>query len=210
MNRRRRRAEPDDLIVGAVPALTRRRLWLVALLTALIVLATVLLLGPSPPRKIVMAGGQADGVYSALAARYRARLSRVGLDVHVVETNGSVDNLQRLLRREVDVALTQGGTYALVHDPDGRLRGLAALYFEPLSVFPRDARLASLDALEGRRVSVGPTGSGTEAVAKALLREYGIEDGPLVANLSNSEARARLERGLSCPGRSRIRRCAGR
>jgi len=184
-----------DLVDSVGTASTRRRLWFVAAVSALVLVAAFLASGPSPPRKIVMAGGQADGVYSAVANSYRARLKRAGLDAQVVVTNGSVDNLERLLRREVDVALAQGGTYPLVRDPGGRLRGLAALYFEPLWVFYRDLPMTSLAALEGRRVSVGPSGSGTEAVAKKLLREYGIEDGPLVANLSNAEARGRLERG---------------
>lgn len=189
-------ASLDDLVDVTVSRRRRRRLWLAAAaLTALLVVAALVLGGPSPPRRIVMAGGQPDGVYSAVAREYRARLSRVGLDVRVVDTNGSVDNLERLMQRDADVALVQAGTAALVHGADERLRGLAALYFEPLWVFHRDAGMTSLRALQGRRVSVGPSRSGTEAVARALLHEYGIDGGPLIVNLSNAEARRRLERG---------------
>jgi uncharacterized protein len=193
--RRQRAAEIDDLdrVSGGAPA--RRRLWLAAALTALLVVLASLLSGPSPPRKIVMAGGQPTGVYTAVARDYRERLSRVGLDVRVVETNGSVDNLERLLRRDVDIGLVQTGTSALVPDAAARLRGLAALYFEPLWVFYRDDGITSLQALQGRRVSIGLPRSGTEAVARMLLREYGVEVGPLVVNLPNAEARERLERG---------------
>jgi TRAP transporter TAXI family solute receptor len=195
VERQARTPELDDLQGAAVSHPGRRRLWIVIALTALVVVVAIPLFGPSPPRRIVMAAGQADGVYSAVAQSYRARLSKVGLQVRVVNTNGSVDNVERLLRNEVDVALVQGGTSALVGDPEGRLRGLAALYFEPLWVFHRDAGLKTVAALQGRRVSVGPPKSGTEAVARALLREYGVEDGPLIANLPNAEARGRLERG---------------
>ncbi len=188
-------AEVDDLdrVTASRPA--RRRLWLAVALTVLLVVVAGLLSGPSPPRKIVMAGGQPGGVYTAVAHDYRERLGRVGLDVRVVETNGSLDNLERLLRHDVDVALVQGGTSALVPNADVRLRGLAALYFEPLWVFHRDSGVTSLQALQGRRVSVGLSRSGTEAVARTLLREYGVEDGPLIVNLPNAEARERLERG---------------
>ena len=194
-SQRRRSAERDEFEDAADPPPARRRVWLVALLTLVVFAGAILFFGPSPPRSIVMAGGQADGVYSAVARDYRARLSKVGLTVRVVETNGSVDNLERLLRREVDVALVQGGTTALVPDATEQLRGLAALYLEPLWVFHRDVGLTSVAALQGRRVSVGLSRSGTEAVARALLREYGIEDGPLLVNLSNADARERLERG---------------
>jgi TRAP transporter TAXI family solute receptor len=187
--------ELDDFEGAAAPTPVRWRLWIVAALTVIVLIAAVYFFGPSPPRRIVMAAGQGDGVYTSVARSYQARLSKVGLEVRVVETNGSVDNLQRLLRGEVDVALVQAGTSALVHDADERLRGLAALYFEPLWIFHRDPGVTSVAALQGRRVSIGPTSSGTEAVGKAFLREYGVEDGPLVANLTNAEARQRLVGG---------------
>ena len=173
------------------------RLWLIATLIAVAVTVAVAvpLLGPSPPRRIVIAGGQADGIYSSVARNYQARLGRVGLEVRVVDTNGSVDNLERLLRHEVDVALVQGGTSALVSGAKESLRGLAALYFEPLWIFHRVDGLTSVGDLRGKRVSVGPTGSGTEAVAMALLREYGIDAGTAVVNATNAQARERLVRG---------------
>jgi TRAP transporter TAXI family solute receptor len=170
----------------------RRLLWIVAGLTALASSAAIPLLGPAPPRRIVMAGGQPDGMYSSFARTYQGRLARVGLEVRVVDTNGSVDNLQRLLRHEADVAFVQAGTSALVPGAKDELRGLAALYFEPLWVFHRVAGLRSMAGLRGKRVSVGPSGSGTEAVAWALLREYGIESDTAVLNLPTPEAARRL------------------
>jgi TRAP transporter TAXI family solute receptor len=187
----------DDEAAERVPRRRRRRRWIVATASALVVgaVAAILFFGPSPPSRIVMAGGQPDGIYSAVARNYKARLARVGLEVRVVETAGSVDNLERLVRREVDVALVQGGTSALVPGAQDQLRGLAALYYEPLWVFHRLDDLASLGSLRGKRVSVGPAGSGTEAVATALLREYGIDGATQVVNLPNTEAGARLARG---------------
>jgi TRAP transporter TAXI family solute receptor len=176
----------------------RGRRWLI---TAIFVVATVavglLLSGPSPPRSITLATGQADGMYDTFGARYAARLRRVGLRTDVVRSSGSVDNLHRLLRGEVDVAFVQGGTYPLVDDPDGRVRGIAALYLEPLWVFHRgDASVRSLSDLAGRRMSVGLASSGTEAVAVALLREHGIDPaGPNIVRLANTAARAQLEKG---------------
>jgi len=81
------------------------------------------------------------------------------------------------------VAFAQGGTASLVTDPQARLRGIAALYLEPLWVFYRDGvPVRSLSDLAGRRVSVGLAASGTEAVATALLRDS-LADGIRVAML---------------------------
>ena len=176
----------------------RSRRWLI---TAIFVVATVVvglvLSGPSPPRGITLATGQANGMYDTFGARYAARLRRVGLRTDVVRSAGSVDNLHRLLRGEVDVAFVQGGTYPLVNDPDGRVRGIAALYLEPLWIFHRgDASVRSLSEFAGRRMSIGLASSGTEAVAAALLREHGIDPaGPSIVRLGNTDARAQLESG---------------
>ena len=136
-------------------------------------------------------------MYDTFGAQYVTRLARIGLHTVVVPTSGSVDNLQRLLRGEADVAFVQGGTYPLVTDPASRIRGIAAVYLEPLWVFHRGGPVRSISELAGRRVSIGPPGSGTEAVATALLRENGID--PTVSSvvrLGNAEARQHLEQGV--------------
>jgi TRAP-type uncharacterized transport system substrate-binding protein len=89
--------------------------------------AGFVLAGSSPPRRITLATGQPRGMYDTFGAQYAARLQRIGLETVVVQTHGSLDNLQRLLRSEVDVAFVQGGTYSLVADPRMRVRGIAAI-----------------------------------------------------------------------------------
>jgi TRAP transporter TAXI family solute receptor len=174
------------------------RRWLIAaVLIAVTVLVGYLVTGPSPPRRITLATGQPGGMYDSFGARYVSRLERIGLHTDVVRTSGSLDNLQRLLRREVHVAFVQGGTYSLVPDPEARVRGLAAVYLEPLWVFHRGtSAVRSLSELAGRRISIGLPASGTEAVAAALLREHGIEPtDPNIVRLANTEAREQLEQG---------------
>ena len=51
---------------------------------------------PAPPQEVTIAAGGEGGAYFAFAQRYRWHLARQGIDVTVLETGGSVDNLQRL------------------------------------------------------------------------------------------------------------------
>ncbi|HSB71004.1 MAG TPA: TAXI family TRAP transporter solute-binding subunit [Candidatus Methylomirabilis sp.] len=179
----------------------RRRsiaLWLIlATLTLVLVVLGGHFLEPSPPKKIVLAAGQVDGGYYTFGREYQKRLERLGLSVEVVATNGSVENLHRLVDGRADVAFVQGGTAPLVQDPGETLRGLASLYAEPLWVFYR-GRLASesLSALRGRRISMGPRESGTEAVTRVLLAEHGFDlSSPLLVNLTTKEASRQLVDG---------------
>lgn len=136
-------------------------------------------------------------MYDTFGAQYAARLARIGLHTELVRTSGSLDNFQRLLGGQVDVAFVQGGTYPLVADPEARVRGLAAVYLEPLWVFHRGgASVRSISALAGRPISIGPPGSGTEVVAAVLLREHGIDpSGPSIRRLANTEAREQIVQG---------------
>jgi uncharacterized protein len=168
-----------------------------ALLTVAVVGLSLRFVDPFPPDRIVLATGQPGGAYDDFGREYQRRLAREGLRVELRRTAGSVENLEHLLRGGVDVAFVQGGTYPLVKDPDGRLRGMAALYREPLWIFYRGkAATDDLGALAGRRIAVGAPGSGTEAIARALLEGVGLPTtGPNFLSLPATEARARLESG---------------
>ena len=106
----------------------RLTLWAVAAgLTVAVVGLSLRFMDPFPPNRIVLATGQPGGAYDGFGREYQSRLAREGLRVELRRTAGSVENLERLLRGDVDVAFVQGGTYPLVKDADGRLRGMAAL-----------------------------------------------------------------------------------
>jgi len=177
---------------------SRLTLWVVALvLTAAVVGLSLRYMDPFPPRRIWLATGQADGMYDVFGHEYQRRLAREGLRVELQRTAGSLENLERLLRGQVDVAFVQGGTYQLVQDPNGRLRGMAAVYREPLWIFYRGKPVTDgLASLVGRRLAIGAAGSGTEAISRALLGALGLPTtSPNLLSLPTAEARQRLKEG---------------
>jgi TRAP transporter TAXI family solute receptor len=132
---------------------------------------------PAPPSRVVIATGRADGAYYRFAQQYRARLAREGITLDVRETSGSVENIHLLEdpNSGVDLGFVQGGTGGGAKTE--ALWSLASLYFEPLWVFSRSAPgPTDLRELRGRRLAVGPEGSGTRAVALTLLAANGVTD----------------------------------
>ncbi len=179
---------------------TRRRtfLWMAGIvLTIALVAISAYLWGGSPPSKIVFATGQPGGVYDSFGREYQKRLRAEGLRVELVNTAGSVDNFRRIIEGKVDIAFAQSGTYQTVNDPEHKVSGLAAIYYEPLWIFSkRDIRMEDKMAYRPESVAVGPKGSGTEAIAKAIIAEQGYDiTAPAIVNLSSADARRQLVEG---------------
>jgi len=152
---------------------------------------------PAPPRRLVMASGSEAGAYYAFGQRYREILARDGIELEVRATAGSLENIALLEASQggADVAFVQGGTGYHARTDD--LVSLASLYFEPLWLFGRAGiEIRAPSDLAGKRLWIGPEGSGTRAIALLLLRDNGLtEDDVTVSTLSEEDAVAALALG---------------
>ncbi|TQF79627.1 TAXI family TRAP transporter solute-binding subunit [Elioraea sp. Yellowstone] len=164
----------------------RAFLWVYALVALVVVGALAFawrFVAPPPPREVVVATAAPGGAYHEAAEAWGRILAREGITLRLRPTAGSIENLRLLSTDppEVDLALVQGGVGGEAAWPG--LESLAAVFFEPLWVFVRgadpDDRLA---ALAGRRIAIGPEGSGTRALALELLAGNGVrpEDATLL------------------------------
>lgn len=132
----------------------------------------LLAMDPAPPKSIRFAAGSPGGAYHAYAERYERLLEEQGIEVELVDTAGSIDNLRLLEAGEVDVAIVQGGL-ATARDAE-ILRSAGGIFEEPFWVFVRAGhRAESFGDLRSARLSIGVEGSGTRALALALQQQYG-------------------------------------
>ena len=150
-------------------------LWILVLALTIAAMVTLaLMVGPSPPKTITLAGGAPGGAYHDFARRYQKALAAEGVTVTVLDTAGSSENLKLLASHEADVAFVQSGTRHLAEDSK-QLRGIASLYYEPLWIFQKgERRIAQLSELSGKRLAIGSDHSGTQAVVVQLLELNGI------------------------------------
>jgi uncharacterized protein len=127
---------------------------------------------------LTISSGDPGGVYHAWAEALRhlaARRSR-HLDLSVIPSAGSVQNVERLGRHDADLALTTQDSAVLAQtgsDPfDAAVHpaALARVHDDYLHLLVRsDSPVRSLQDLAGRRTSVGPPRSGTALVARRVL-----------------------------------------
>lgn len=148
-----------------------------------------LFMAPPPPKTITIAGGATGGAYAATAEHYAEALRAQGIEVSVLTTAGSVDNFKRVKTREADVGIVQTGVVADVGAEGAR--SLGAVFYEPLWVFHRaDVTVDELQDTAGKRVAIGPEGSGVRALATLLLNEAGVKAGSYTAGDQAGQAAA--------------------
>ena len=158
-----------DLVVSVGP---------VVLLTAIVIGAAYWIVRPAPPDTITIAGGPDGSTFQVTAEKYRKILARNGVKLRILPSEGSLDNLRKLgdPAAGVDVGFVQGGVSKGMKLE--RLVSLGSVFHEPLALFCRaDGPVEQLSSLSGKRLAIGPEGSGTRVLALILLKANGIEPG---------------------------------
>ncbi|MFE9581904.1 TAXI family TRAP transporter solute-binding subunit [Nocardia sp. NPDC006044] len=135
--------------------------------------------------KLDIATGNATGVFAALGIAYADQIA-LATDGRVTataaETMASVQNIQDLVAGKYQVAFAQTDTAADAvlgigtFDGDKQpVQALARLYPSYTEVVVRaDSGITSIAGLRGKRVSTGSPKSGTEMLARRILRSGGL------------------------------------
>ena len=179
----------------------RAALWFYLTAGVLIVIAIVAMaayLGPFPPRVVVMTTGTPGSDYDEYARRYQSILARAGVELRLMPSAGALENLQRLNdpRSGVSVGFVAGGFTSHTRSPD--VLSLGTLFYEPVWFFYRGELPLGphLQGMRGRKVSIGPEGSASRALALEGLARNGLDPGSVqLLPLTASEAGERLLRG---------------
>ena len=157
---------------------------------------------------VSIASGWVVGVYFPLAGAI-SRIAHEKLpDIKItVESSGaSVANAKLIASGDADMAILQNdialyalqGIKPMFDKPVPNIRGMTALYPEHCQIHARkDAKIASVRDLKGKRVAVGPLGSGTEQNTIQILEAYGLkfEDLAKVERLTAAESGDYLKDG---------------
>jgi TRAP-type uncharacterized transport system substrate-binding protein len=152
------------------------KLLLAAFLACL--LGIVVYLDPFPDRKVNFATAYAGSdwhQFGEMAVRY---LGTKGLGGSVVVTTGAAENVDRLVdpADPVNAAFAYGMAFTDAQRKE--VVSLGSISYDPIWIFYRKDRIATLDdldALTRLRVGLGPPRSGTYAITRQLLAEYGID-----------------------------------
>jgi len=144
-----------------------------------------------PARVVVrLATGPRGGGFFPLGEQVAGALGALmpNVEIKTFVSSGAVSNLESVQRGEADLGFTFSDVAYIAFNgqlddnpvPFDRLRGIAVLQLTPISLVARaDAPIRGLADLRGRRVAVGPLGSGTALTANLILHAFGL-DPPIV------------------------------
>ncbi|MGO9992588.1 MAG: TAXI family TRAP transporter solute-binding subunit [Steroidobacteraceae bacterium] len=152
----------------------------ILLVSAIAILVALHYVRPAPPHTLTMSSGPKGSNFQAIAERYQKILARNGIKLKIIESEGSLDNLNRLsdAKSGVDITMVQSGITGTGDSSD--LVSLGSVFYQPLTIFYRSPKaVLRLSELRSQRIAIGPDGSGTRFLALALLKANEIEpEGP--------------------------------
>jgi TRAP-type uncharacterized transport system substrate-binding protein len=125
---------------------------------------------------VVMAVYPEGSLNTELVKRYQQVLARDGIKVKLDTSAGAVESLGDLRdpKSGVSVALVPGGITTKQDSPE--LVSLGTVFYQPLWIFSRGHLPHGPLQLRGRRISIGPEGSGSRALSLELLGRAGWID----------------------------------
>lgn len=149
--------------------------------------------------------GSMGGVYFPLGEELTQIIQdESDLKADVFSSEGVVDNIKLLEKKEYDVAFTQAdiATYAkkgerMFDKKMENVKGLGILYPEPVQIITAEkSDLYSVADLKGKTVAVGEPGSATHVHAKQILKTYDLSFDDLdIEKLSFDDAAIGIEDG---------------
>ena len=151
---------------------------------------------PSPKKEITIATGGKTGNYYKTALKYKEILEKQQVKVNILNSAGSIENIQLLKEKKADIAFVQNGT--ITNEETNNIRSLASIYYEPLWVFYKNDGypVDYIVQLFSKKISIGKEGSGTRDLAQDLLKDNGMNSSNTqILDYSNAKAKEELLKG---------------
>ena len=149
-----------------------------------ILLALILSFYPHVAWALTIATGPSDGSYFQIAQDIKNVVGKEGIDLQVMATKGSLENLELLTSGKADLAIVQLDALRFISDVAkqdlgvdvfDKIKVVLNLYPEEIHILTNKKDVQTFYNLEGKRVSVGAPGGGTAVTAAVLFNIYDIK-----------------------------------
>lgn len=141
---------------------------------------------------ITIATAEKGGHYFRLGKLLKIEMKRQrGQQVNVLNSGGTLDNIQLVRNKKADFAFIQGAIQEGSQAEFDGLRAVATIGWQYVHIVtPKDSTINEFRDLKGRTVSIGPGKSGNDALGRLVSEFYGTGEIQLInteANLDSVE-----------------------
>jgi TRAP transporter TAXI family solute receptor len=149
-----------------------------------ILLVLILLFYSHVAWALTIATGPSDGSYFQIAQDIKNVVGTEGIDLQVMATKGSLENIELLTSGKADLAIVQLDALRFISDVTKQDKGMDVfdkikvvlnLYPEEIHILTNKKDIQTFYNLDGKRVSVGAPGGGTAVTAAVLFNIYDIK-----------------------------------
>jgi hypothetical protein len=150
----------------------------------------------APPDTLTITTGPLGSGFYLMATNYQGVLKKKGINLRIITSEGSLENLERLQdpSKKVDIGFVQTGLTNGAKS--GRVVSLGSISFQPMLIFYRgDVPLQLLSQLKGKRLVIGPVGSGSRSLALEMLALNEITNNATLVDLDGAAAASALTQG---------------
>jgi len=166
-------------------------LYLSGLAILIAIAVTVVKLFLLPPSSIDIAAGPKGSYLYEIAQKYKVEFEKAGVQVNVMETSGTLENLEHVNHPDklIEFGFLEGGAADRKDYPS--LESLGSIAYAPIWVFYRSdlGNIYDINELKGKRIAIGGTSQGIHANALDLLNAVGINSSnSKLSNIGREEA----------------------
>jgi len=166
-------------------------LYLSGLAILIAIAITVVKLFLLPPSSIDIAAGPKGSYLYETAQKYKVEFEKAGVQVNVMETGGTLENLEHVNHPDklIEFGFLEGGAADRKDYPS--LESLGSIAYAPIWVFYRSdlGNIYDINELKGKRIAIGGTSQGIHANALDLLNAVGINSSnSKLSNIGREEA----------------------
>ena len=166
-------------------------LYLSGLAILIAIAITVVKLFLLPPSSIDIAAGPKGSYLYEIAQKYKVEFEKAGVQVNVMETSGTLENLEHVSHPDkmIEFGFLEGGAADRRDFPS--LESLGSIAYAPIWVFYRNdlGSIYDINELKGKRIAIGGISQGIHANALDLLNAVGINSSnSKLSNIGREEA----------------------
>ena len=151
---------------------------------------------PAPPSKVTIGTAFKGASFDYYGQRYRDKFADAKVTLELRATEGALENLKLLQDQNsgVQIAFVTGGVSDTAHTQG--LLSLGTVDYLPIWIFYTSSQpIEHLVQLKGKRIAVGPVGSGTRYTAEKVLAKGGVssETATFIPLAGNKAAQALID-----------------